>query len=689
MTVVPRLVARPGRRTGRTPTIDLPPATLARRAHAARPSPAAPSRVARAARRASRSPCSPRERRTRDATFAVWAPGAAAVELALGDGGASPMRRGDGGWWQRRRADAAARRRDYGFVVDGGAPLPDPRSPWQPDGVHGPSPRRRPRRLRAGPTQAGGAPAARRRRCSTSCTSARSRPRAPSTARSRSSTTWSTSASRRRADAGRGVPRRPRLGLRRRRPLRAAPRLRRARTGSKRLVDACHARGLAVILDVVYNHLGPAGNYLARFGPYFTDRYRTPWGDARQLRRARQRRGAPLLRRQRARCGCATTTSTGCASTRCTRIVDSSARPHPRGARATRCDALARAARARSSCVIAESDLNDPRLVRPRGGRRLRARRAVERRLPPRPARRAHRRARTATTPTSARLADLAKALAARLRLRRPLLAATAGGRHGRPGRRASPGTASSASPRTTTRSATAPGASASAHLVGPGRAAGSARRCCSRRRSCRCCSRARSGPRRRRSSTSPTTATPSSAEAVREGRRREFAAFGWARARRCPTPRRARPSSARSSTGTSARASRHADAARLVPATDPPAARRRRRWRDGAPGRRAVALRRGGALAGRASAGRSPWRATSPTSPETFPSPVFPAPGSFSRGRTARGWRPERWRSRATRSQSSNGGEVPRGARAFRQVENPSAARAALTAGRSPTRAK
>jgi maltooligosyltrehalose trehalohydrolase len=48
----------------------------------------------------------------------------------------------------------------------------------------------------------------------------------------------------------------------------------------KRLVDATHARGLAVILDVVYNHLGPAGNYLARFGPYFTQRYATPWGEA-------------------------------------------------------------------------------------------------------------------------------------------------------------------------------------------------------------------------------------------------------------------------------------------------------------------------------------------------------------------------------------------------------------------------
>jgi maltooligosyltrehalose trehalohydrolase len=50
--------------------------------------------------------------------------------------------------------------------------------------------------------------------------------------------------------------------------------------GLKRLVDAAHARGLAVVLDVVYNHLGPEGNYLSQFGPYFTDRYKTAWGSA-------------------------------------------------------------------------------------------------------------------------------------------------------------------------------------------------------------------------------------------------------------------------------------------------------------------------------------------------------------------------------------------------------------------------
>jgi maltooligosyltrehalose trehalohydrolase len=50
--------------------------------------------------------------------------------------------------------------------------------------------------------------------------------------------------------------------------------------GLKKFVDACHKRGLAVVLDVVYNHIGPEGNYLPHFAPYFTDRYKTPWGPA-------------------------------------------------------------------------------------------------------------------------------------------------------------------------------------------------------------------------------------------------------------------------------------------------------------------------------------------------------------------------------------------------------------------------
>ena len=50
--------------------------------------------------------------------------------------------------------------------------------------------------------------------------------------------------------------------------------------GLKQLVDACHQRGIAVILDVVYNHFGPEGNYTSNFAPYCTDKYHTPWGSA-------------------------------------------------------------------------------------------------------------------------------------------------------------------------------------------------------------------------------------------------------------------------------------------------------------------------------------------------------------------------------------------------------------------------
>lgn len=50
--------------------------------------------------------------------------------------------------------------------------------------------------------------------------------------------------------------------------------------GLMKLIDACHQKGIAVLLDVVYNHFGPEGNYTTNFGPYFTDNYHTPWGKA-------------------------------------------------------------------------------------------------------------------------------------------------------------------------------------------------------------------------------------------------------------------------------------------------------------------------------------------------------------------------------------------------------------------------
>jgi maltooligosyltrehalose trehalohydrolase len=61
----------------------------------------------------------------------------------------------------------------------------------------------------------------------------------------------------------------------------------------KRFVDACHGKGVAVLLDVVYNHLGPVGNYLGKFGPYFTHSHTTPWGDAVNFEEA----GATEVRR--------------------------------------------------------------------------------------------------------------------------------------------------------------------------------------------------------------------------------------------------------------------------------------------------------------------------------------------------------------------------------------------------------
>ena len=118
-----------------------------------------------------------------------------------------------------------------------------------------------------------------------------------------------------RAHAGRGVPRRRGTGATtaststRRTPPTAGP------TGCKRLVDACHAHGLALILDVVYNHLGPEGNYLADFGPYFTDRYRTPWGDALNFDGPDSDEVRRFFVDNALLLADASTTSTGCAST--------------------------------------------------------------------------------------------------------------------------------------------------------------------------------------------------------------------------------------------------------------------------------------------------------------------------------------------------------------------------------------
>ncbi len=137
--------------------------------------------------------------------------------------------------------------------------------------------------------------------------------------------------------------------------------------GLKRLVNACHQAGLGVALDVVYNHLGPEGNYLADFGPYFTDRYRTPWGQAINF----DGPGSDDVRRyfiENALYWLAEFHIDALRLDAVHAIFDHSARPF--------LEELADAVHAfakesgRACYVVAESDLSDPRLVLPklRGG---------------------------------------------------------------------------------------------------------------------------------------------------------------------------------------------------------------------------------------------------------------------------------------------------------------------------------
>lgn len=210
--------------------------------------------------------------------FRVWAPAAARVHLEL-DGQRQRMERVGGGWYSAEVRAAA--NSDYSFVLDGGDPVPDPRSPWQPAGPHGPS---RPvdhdafnwsdeqwrgihlpsaviYELHVGTFSPAG--------------------------------TFDGVISKldHLVDLGiEAVELLPVAEFPGRRgwgydgvDLFAPHSAYGGPEGLKRLVDACHARGLAVVMDVVYNHLGPAGNYLNRFGPYFTDRYTTPWGAAVNL----------------------------------------------------------------------------------------------------------------------------------------------------------------------------------------------------------------------------------------------------------------------------------------------------------------------------------------------------------------------------------------------------------------------
>jgi maltooligosyltrehalose trehalohydrolase len=211
--------------------------------------------------------------------FEVWAPDAARVALAVG-GRERAMERDPGraGWW-RASAEAAAGTR-YGFALDGGPVLPDPRSRRQPDGPEGLS-------------------AVVDHDAFDWRHGWRGRPLEGAVLYELHVGTFTPQGT---FDAATGhLAHLAQLGVTHVELLPVSPFPGRhgwgydgvcpwavhepygGPEGLKRLVDAAHAHGLGVVLDVVHNHLGPSGNVLPSFGPYFTDTHHTPWGSAVNL----------------------------------------------------------------------------------------------------------------------------------------------------------------------------------------------------------------------------------------------------------------------------------------------------------------------------------------------------------------------------------------------------------------------
>lgn len=131
----------------------------------------------------------------------------------------------------------------------------------------------------------------------------------------------------------------------------------------KRFVDACHARGLSVLIDVVYNHFGPVGNYANKFGPYLTSRHKTPWGDAVNLDEG----GSDEVRRFFVDNALMWLKDYHCDGLRFDAVhefIDRSS-VHFMEQLSSEVERLG-ATLGREFYLIAESDLNDPRVIRPR-----------------------------------------------------------------------------------------------------------------------------------------------------------------------------------------------------------------------------------------------------------------------------------------------------------------------------------
>jgi maltooligosyltrehalose trehalohydrolase len=204
--------------------------------------------------------------------IAVWAPAPEVVALRTPEG-TLPMQRDERGWWRTDHPYAGR----YELLVDGD-PLPDPRSPWQPEGIRGPS------HTVDHDTFAWTDHAWTGRPLSSSVvyelhvgtftpagTFDGVVERLPHLRSLGVDTIELMPVAEFPGERGWGYD-----GVLLYAPHHAYG----GPDGLKRLVDAAHAAGIAVVLDVVYNHLGPSGNHLARFGPYFTHHHTTPWGDA-------------------------------------------------------------------------------------------------------------------------------------------------------------------------------------------------------------------------------------------------------------------------------------------------------------------------------------------------------------------------------------------------------------------------
>ena len=291
--------------------------------------------------------------------FRVWAPKAERVDLVLGDEH-QPMTPGHRGWWSLAVESAGPGTR-YGYSLDGGPPRPDPRSPFQPDGVHGlsevvdhaqyrwndtgwrgvPLPGAVLYELHIGTfTPEGTFDAAIERLDHLVALGIDAIEILPVNEFS--------------GDRGWGYD-----GV----DLYAPHHAYGGPDGLKRLIDACHQAGIGVVMDVVYNHFGPSGNYLPEFGPYFSARHVTNWGDAVNF----DGPGSDEVRAFVVDNALMWLRDYHCDGLRLDAvhaIVDESA-THLLEVLSREVEALA-ARVGRPLFLIAESDLNDPRFVRPR-----------------------------------------------------------------------------------------------------------------------------------------------------------------------------------------------------------------------------------------------------------------------------------------------------------------------------------